>query len=140
MNIKFKKLVETAKIPAYAHHDDAGMDVYTIEEYTLKPGEQHLFKTGISSELATGYVILFWDKSGVGAKGVKSLGGVVDAGYRGEWLVMLRNLSDQAVTFKAGDKIIQALIQKVEHPEIIEIDQLSETARGDGGFGSTGHN
>ena len=79
-----------------------------------------------------------WDKSSIGAKGTKNLGGVVDAGYRGEVMVILHNLSSESHTFLHGHKVAQMLIQKVELCEVEEVDELSESSRGEGGFGSTG--
>ena len=82
---------------------------------------------------------LVWDKSGHAFKsGIKTMAGVMDAGYRGEYKIILLNTSEEAFEIKKGQKIAQILIQKVEHPEIEEIQELSETSRGEGGFGSTG--
>lgn len=139
MKIQVKRLTETAKIPAFAHHDDAGMDLFASEAITLEAGERGQIKTGIALAIPEGYVGLVWDKSGISHKlGVKVLGGVIDAGYRGEILVGMINLSDTAHTFQVGDKITQILIQKVEHPDVEEVEVLSETIRGEQGFGSTG--
>ncbi len=139
MKVQVKRLSETAKIPVFAHDDDAGMDLFASEENTLKVGERGQIKTGIALAIPLGYVGLIWDKSGISHKhGVKVLGGVIDAGYRGEILVGMINLSDTAHTFHIGDKITQILIQKVEHPEIFEVTELDVTARGESGFGSTG--
>ncbi len=139
MKIKIKRLHPDAIIPNYAHPGDAGMDLYSVEEdFVLKPGERAKIKTGISIELPPGYVSLVWDKSGVGSKGIKTFGGVLDSGYRGEYIIMLANLSPEYFEVKKGQKIAQLLIQKVEAPEIEESHELSETSRGDGGFGSTG--
>lgn len=138
MIIKFKRLTETAKLPSYAHPGDAGMDIYSDEEYLLRPGENHAFKTGLASEIDEEHVILFWDKGSMGIKSIKVFGGVVDSGYRGEWLVSLKNLSGNEIKIESGDKITQALIQKVECPEIIEVDSLNDSSRGEGRHGSTG--
>jgi len=90
-------------------------------------------------EIPAGYVGLIWDKSGVSVKrGLKILGGVIDAGYRGELVITLHNLGNEDQFFNAGDKVTQMLIQKIELPEIEEVSALSKTKRGDGGFGSTG--
>ena len=83
---------------------------------------------------------MIWDKSGVGSKGVKRLGGVIDCHYRGEYKVVLVNLSDENFEIKKKQKIAQVLIQKIENPEIEVVEELSETSRGEGGFGSTGIN
>ena len=139
MNIRVKKLHPEAKVPVFAHPGDAGMDMYAVEDMVLKPGERASIPTGIAIELPDGYVSLVWDKSGVSHKfGVKTLGGVLDSGYRGEYLIGLVNLGQVNFDIKKGQKIAQLLIQKVEHPEIEVVEELSETSRGTGAFGSTG--
>lgn len=139
MKIKIKKLDPNAKIASYAHPGDAGMDFFAVERTTISSGERLGVKTGISIEIPDGYVGLFWDKSGIAInKGLKTLGGVIDAGYRGEIIIGLVNLGDAEHIFEIGDKVAQMLIQKVEQPEIHMIDELSQTTRGIGGFGSTG--
>jgi len=138
MKLKIKKLHEDAVVPSFAHTYDAGMDLFSIEEVIVKVGEQIKIKTGLAFEIEDGYVGLFWDKSSVGSKGLKTLAGVIDSGYRGEVMIVLRNLSNEDYTFKKGDKVAQMLIQKVEQPEIEVVEVLSETTRGEGGFGSTG--
>jgi len=141
MKVKIKRLHSDAIIPKYAHPGDAGMDLYSIEEdFILKPGERKMIGTGISAEIPEGYVALIWDKSGVGLKGVKRLGGVIDCHYRGEYKVVLVNLSNENYEIKKKQKIAQLLIQKVENPEIEVVEELSQTSRGEGGFGSTGLN
>ncbi len=139
MELKVKKLHEAAKLPTFAHTTDAGMDLYAIEPVTILPGERVQLKTGIAMVIPSGFVGLIWDKSGLSHKsGLKTLGGVVDAGYRGEVMVGFINTSALAYTFATGDKIAQMLIQKVEHPEVLEVTDLDETDRGVGAFGSTG--
>ena len=139
MKIFAKKLYPEAKLPNFAHPGDAGMELYAVAELTLKPGERVSVPTGIAMALPEGYVALVWDKSGVSHKfGVKVLGGVIDSGYRGEYLVGLVNLGQESFEIKVGQKIAQLLIQKVEHPEVEEVAELAETSRGDGRFGSTG--
>ncbi|MFZ2523567.1 MAG: dUTP diphosphatase [Minisyncoccia bacterium] len=139
MKIKIKKLDPDAIIPSYAHMGDAGMDVYANETIVINPGESVKVKTGIAMEIPDGYVGLMWDRSGMSTKNkIKSLGGVIDSGYRGESLVGLINLSDVPYTIEKGHKIIQMLIQKVERVDVVEADELTDTTRGEGGFGSTG--
>ncbi len=139
MKISIQKLHPDAKIPAFAHPGDAGLDLYSVENMVLAPGERRSVPTGIAIALPDGYVSLVWDKSGPSHKfGVKTLGGVLDSGYRGEYLIGLINLGQADFEIKVGQKIAQLLIQKVEHPDIEEVAELSETARGAGGFGSTG--
>lgn len=139
MELKVKKVDPEAKLPAYAQPFDAGMDLFALEETTILPGQHLQVKTGVAVEIPQGYAGLIWDKSGIAQKhGLKTLGGVVDAGYRGEIRVGVANLSQAPYTFEKGHKIAQMLIQKVENPEIVEVNELSETVRGEGGFGSTG--
>lgn len=139
MNISIKLLNEHAVMPSYAHVDDAGMDLYACEEIAIQPNARGQVRTGIAVAIPDGYVGLVWDKSGISHKiGLKVMGGVIDAGYRGEILVGVVNLGNSSHAFNVGDKIAQMLIQKVEHPELIEVTELDTTVRGDKGFGSTG--
>lgn len=139
MKVNIKKLHENAKIPTYAHSFDAGMDLYTPIAVEILPMQRVQMRTGIAFEIPDGYVGLIWDKSGLShKKGLKLLGGVVDSGYRGEVLVGAVNLGQDKITFEAGEKVAQMLIQKVEHPELFEVDELTDTERGEGAFGSTG--
>jgi dUTP pyrophosphatase len=137
--VKVRKLGEGAKLPTYSHEGDAGMDFYSAEDVVLKPGERHAFSTQVAVEIPHGCAGLFWDKSGLARNsGIKSMGGVIDSGYRGEIVITLVNLGQEAYHFKKGDRIAQMLIQPVEHAKIEESPELSETGRGTGGFGSTG--
>lgn len=139
MKIKIKRLHKDAKIPEFAYEDDAGMDLYTPERISLRPGERKTIGLGIAIEIPYGYVGLMWDKSGLSHKyGIKTFGGVIDAGYRGEIHAGIMNLSKETYIFEKGNKVIQILIQKVEHPEIIEVNELKNTTRSNKGFGSSG--
>jgi dUTP pyrophosphatase len=139
MNIQVKKLHPDAKVPAFAHPGDAGMDLSSVEDMIIPPGERRSVPTGIAIALPDSYVSLVWDKSGPSHKfGVKTLGGVLDSGYRGEYLIGLVNLGQEDFEIKKGQKIAQLLIQRVERPDIEEVDELGDTSRGARGFGSTG--
>jgi dUTP pyrophosphatase len=139
MNLKIKKLISDAMIPSYAHAGDAGLDLYSCEEVLLKPMERRMIKTGISMAIPHGYVGLIWDKSGMAAKyGLKTMAGVVDAGYRGEIIVVLHNLSANDFLIEKNSKIAQMLIQPVHSADVVEVDSLDETSRGNGAWGSTG--
>jgi dUTP pyrophosphatase len=139
MKLKIKKLNKDARLPKYTHVNDAGMDLFSIEDKTLESGEKFVCRTGIALAIPTGYVGLIWDKSGIALKkGIKTMGGVIDSNYRGEIGVIMKNLSKEKYEIKKGEKIAQILIQKVESPEIEEVGNLDNTNRGDGGFGSTG--
>lgn len=139
MHLEIKKLSDTATVPVFAHADDAGMDLFADETVTLEPGERHAFSTGLAMAIPEGFVGLIWDKSGIAAKrGVRTIAGVIDAGYRGEVKVALVNLGTEPQTFAQGEKVAQMLIQKIEHPQVTVVNELSDTERGQGGFGSTG--
>lgn len=139
MKLQVVRLTESAKMPHFAHTSDAGMDLFCSELVTIPPRECVQIKTGIALAIPDGHVGLIWDKSGLSHRyGLKTIGGVIDAGYRGEILVGMVNLGTQEHTFSVGDKIAQMLIQKVEHPTFEEVTGLDETPRGEKGFGSSG--
>ena len=139
IKVKIKKIDGDAKIPSYAHGGDAGMDIYSAENLTVKAGEHAKVRTGIAMEIPDGFVGLVWDKSGISMNyGLKTLGGVIDSGYRGEVVIGVVNLSKEDYVVEKGNKIAQILIQKVESPEIKEVEELSNSERGEKGFGSTG--
>lgn len=133
------RLDKTMKMPAFALQDDGGFDLYARETVTLAPGERKSIPTGLKMEIPSGYVGFIWDKSGLSHKfGLKTFGGVVDAGYRGEVMVGIMNLGSEAYTFEKNHKVAQISIQKREDVNIVEVEELSESVRGEGGFGSTG--
>ena len=139
LKLKIKKLKPDAKLPEYALPGDAGLDLFAAEDFTLKPGEKGAVPTGIAMEIPDGYVGLIWDKSGLAMKhGLKTLGGVVDSGYRGEVLVGMINLGAADYVFEKNHKVAQMLIQKKESVALEEAAELSEAARGARGFGSSG--
>jgi dUTP pyrophosphatase len=141
MKLKVKIISEGAKLPVYQHPGDAGMDLFAAEEVALGAGEVKAVPTGIKMAIPEGYVGLIWDKSGISLQGVHRLAGVVDAGYRGEVKVVMVNLGKGPFVFKRGQKVAQLLIQPVQAVEVVDVGEgdLDETARGAGGFGSTGH-
>jgi dUTP pyrophosphatase len=140
MKIKVKKLRDDAKLPTHGHHGDAGMDFYAVEDVTFLPQKQERVHTGIAVEIPEGYVGLIWDKSSISFNlGLKIMGGVIDSGYRGEIIMNLLNTGDKEIVLEKGHKIAQMLIQKFEHCDILEVEELSETVRGHGREGSTGH-
>lgn len=140
MKLKVKKISPGARLPVYQHPGDAGMDLFAAEEVRLEAGEVKAVPTGIKMAIPDGYVGLIWDKSGLSLQGVHRLAGVVDSGYRGEVKVVMANLGRHAHVFQQGQKIAQMLIQPVDTVEIVDSgdDDLDETSRGEGGFGSTG--
>lgn len=139
MKLKVKKLHPDAIIPQYAHFDDAGFDLFAIEDVELESMQRAQIRTGIAMEIPEGYVGFMWDKSGLSHKfGIKTLGGVCDSGYRGEIMIGVINLGKEKYIFEKGHKVSQMTIQKKETVEFEEVSELSETKRGHGGFGSTG--
>jgi len=139
IKIKIKKLIKDAKLPFRAHSGDAGFDVFSCEDFELKPGKRHAFRTGIALSIPAGYALLVWDKSGLSANfGIKTMAGVIDSGFRGECKIVLLNVGQKSYKIRKGDKIAQLLLQKIEDAEIEEVKELDKTERGDRGFGSTG--
>ena len=138
LNIKFKKLHDLAVIPSYAHADDAGFGIYSIEEKILKPMEYYAVATGISSEIPNDYFVSVRDRSSMAIKGLHVMGGVIDSGYRGEWKVIMINLGKEDYKIEVGDKVAQGILQSAKQPKIEIVEDLSNTSRGEGGFGSTG--
>lgn len=138
MKIKVKKLKENAKLPKYALPGDVGMDMYAMETVTIPPMGQHRFWHGFALEFPEGYGGIVMDKGSISKAGLAHMGGVYDAGYRGEYNTHLINLSDKPYTFEEGDKVSQLVIMPVAIVELEETDILSESERGEGMFGSTG--
>ncbi|EKE25509.1 MAG: hypothetical protein ACD_5C00134G0004 [uncultured bacterium] len=139
MKIQIKKLNPDAKMPQFALKGDVGMDLYSIEDCEIKPGERISCGTGIAIKIPEGYAGLIWDKSGPSHKfGIKTLGGVFDSNFTGEYIIGLINLGKEIFKIEKGQKIAQVLIQKIETPEIEEVEEMEDTNRGSGAFGSTG--
>jgi len=129
-------------LPAYAHPGDAGADLRSAVDVTLAPGERALVPTGVALALPDGHVGLVHPRSGLAARhglSIVNAPGTIDAGYRGEIKVLLVNLDPATpVTLARGDRIAQLVVQRFERVEFVEIDELPDSARGDGGYGSTG--
>lgn len=139
------KVINKSKnsLPAYETAGSAGMDLRAnlAESITLRPLEREIIKTGLFIELPLGYEAQVRPRSGLAAKhGVTVLNspGTIDADYRGEIGVILVNLSQEIFTIKHGERIAQMVIAKHEQPELVEVEELTSTDRGAGGFGSTG--
>ncbi len=144
-DFKVKKLVPNAKIPARATEGSAGYDLCTCitEPVTIAPGERFVFPTGIAVALPENTAGMIYTRSGLGIKHgihVTNGVGVIDWDYRGEIRVGLHNLSNEPYTVNPGDRVAQLILTPVVTPEIVEADELDETDRGAGGFGSTGKN
>jgi dUTP pyrophosphatase len=139
MNIEIKKFDQRAIVPKFAHTTDAAMDLFTRDDAELLPGVVTKIHTGIGVDIPEGYAGIIKDKSSVASRGLLTLGGVVDAGYQGEIIAVMINLTSEVIKFEAGQKVSQMLFVRVEHPDFTEVDEFSKsTARGEGGFGSTG--
>jgi dUTP pyrophosphatase len=142
MRLRFARLTETAAAPTRAHADDAGYDLRASEAAVLGPGGRASVGTGVAVAIPDGHAGLVLPRSGLAARHGISLvnaPGLIDAGYRGEVRVLLLN-TDREASFEVapGDRIAQLVIVRHEAPELVEVASLDETARGAGGFGSTG--
>ena len=141
MTIRFKRIHSAAVLPVYAHPDDAGMDVCACEAVTIAPGARALVPTGLVMELPGGHEVQVRPRSGLALKhGITLLNtpGTIDAGYRGEIGIILINLGQEPFQVTPGMRIAQMVAAPVLRATIEEASVVSETARGTGGFGSTG--
>ena len=141
MNLEVLIVAEPGFEPVYAKPGDAGADLKATENHTIPAGGRQLVKTGVKIAMPVGVVGLVHPRSGLAAKhGITVLNtpGTVDAGYRGEIMVTLLNTSNEAFEVVRGDRIAQILFQRVERAEFLAVEQLPESARGEGGFGSSG--
>jgi dUTP pyrophosphatase len=142
MDLRVIKLKENAVIPTRAHPGDAGLDLYSTEIAHLGPGERWSVGTGIALEIPEGYAGLVLPRSGLAREhgiALVNAPGLIDAGYRGEVRVLLLNTDPaETVRIEAGARIAQLVVTPVAIAEPVEVAELSDTARGDGGFGSSG--
>ena len=142
VQISIRRLDPGLPLPSYAHPGDAGADLHCAVDLTLQPGERALVPTGIAMALPEGYVGLVHPRSGLAARhgiSIVNAPGTIDAGYRGEVSVCLVNTdSAEPFTLHRGDRIAQLVVQRVEAATFVEADALTESVRGEGGYGSTG--
>ncbi len=141
IELRVRRLRPDAPLPRYAHPGDAGLDLAAAEPVRLAPGERTAVPTGLAMAIPEGWVGLVHPRSGLARRHgvtVTNAPGTIDAGYRGEVKVLLVNLGAELVELAAGDRIAQLLLQRVGHAMVVEVEDLDATARGDGGFGSTG--
>ncbi len=141
--VAVKKLREGAVLPTFGSNEAAGADLYACleQDVTIGPGETVFVPTGLAMELPRGYAGLIYARSGLACKrGLAPANkvGVVDSDYRGEFIVALHNHGSQPQTISHGERIAQLVVTPVLIPEYIEVETLSDTQRGTGGFGSTG--
>jgi dUTP pyrophosphatase len=141
-DILITRLDPDVPLPSYAHPGDAGADLVSTVDVRLGPGERALVPTGVAMALPDGYVGLVHPRSGLAARhglSIVNAPGTVDAGYRGEVRVLLVNLDPRTpVQLSRGDRIAQLVVQRVERARFVEVERLPGSARGDGGYGSTG--
>ena len=141
MDIAAVRLDRELPLPAFARPGDAGLDLRASEALTLEPGERRLVPTGLAVAIPEGHAGFVLPRSGLAMhKGVTVLNapGLIDSGYRGELKVLLINHGAAAVGIERGERIAQLVIQPVAHARLVEEERLPDSARGDGGFGSTG--
>ena len=140
--LRVRRLDPAARLPARAHDDDAGYDLHALHDARIEPGARAKVRTGIAIELAPGHAGLVLPRSGLAARhgiALVNAPGLIDAGYRGELQVLLLNTDrDAAFEIAAGDRIAQLVVVAVAAPEIVEVDALAASVRGEGGFGSSG--
>ena len=142
MKLPVRRLHPDARLPARAHDGDAGLDLHALEPVRLEPGERASVSTGIAVEIPPEHAGLVLPRSGLAVRhgiALVNAPGLIDAGYRGEIRVLLVNTDRENVfAADAGDRIAQLVIVRVEGVEAVEAEALSQSARGEGGFGSTG--
>ncbi|HUT86251.1 MAG TPA: dUTP diphosphatase [Elusimicrobiales bacterium] len=136
--ILVKKLNEDAKLPNRAHENDSGADLFTLCDITIMPHMSTKIPTGICIALPEKTSGLVWGKSSLESKGLKVVAGLIDAGYRGEVLVCMFNLTNEPIKLTKGQKIAQLLVMPTYYPKFKTSDTLPDSNRGEGGFGSTG--
>ena len=142
VEISIKRLDPELPLPSYAHPGDAGADLHSAVDLTLDPGERALVPTGIAMALPEGYVALVHPRSGLAARhglSIVNTPGTIDAGYRGEIKVLLINHDPrESIRLHRGDRVAQLVIQRFERAGFVDVGELPESVRGDGGYGSTG--
>jgi dUTP pyrophosphatase len=142
LQIAVLRLDPDLPLPAYAHHGDAGADLVTAVDVTLAPGERVLVPTGVALALPEGYVALVHPRSGLAARhglSIVNTPGTIDAGYRGEIKVLLINHDvHESIELHRGDRVAQLVVQRYERAHFVAVDELPESDRGAGGYGSTG--
>ena len=137
--LRFRRLDPKAVLPTRGSSLAAGLDIYAIEDLTVQPGERCLARTGLAVAIPEGYYGRLAPRSGLATqKGLDVLSGVIDADYRGEIGCLLYNTSNEATHLPAQTRICQLIIEKIATPTAVWADEISETKRGSGGFGSTG--
>ena len=142
ITLPIKRLDPTVELPSYAYAGDAGLDLRSAEDVTLRPFERRLISTGLAIAIPEGYAGFVQPRSGLALKKGLSMAntpGLIDAHYRGELKICAINLDPrEPIVIQRGDRIAQLVIQRVPVVNLVEVDRLDETDRGAGGFGSSG--
>jgi len=137
-SLNVKRLTADALLPRLAHTGDLGYDLFSAEDAVIPPGKQHKVRTGVALQFPEGWGGIIKDRSSLASARVYSSAGVIDGGYRGEIMVLLRNDSDADYTVNKGDKVAQIIPLQASMLEVVDVDELSETSRNEKGFGSSG--
>lgn len=141
MDLRYKLLSDDARAPSHAHEGDAGLDLHAAESASLEPGRRASVGTGVAIEVPPGHAGLVLPRSGLAARhgiALVNAPGLIDSGYRGELRVLLLNTGDERFEVAVGDRIAQLLITPFAGAEPVEVTELGPSARGTGGFGSSG--
>ncbi|CAM2973357.1 dUTP diphosphatase [Saccharomonospora xinjiangensis] len=142
MQVLIRRIDPDIALPSYAHPGDAGADLVTTSDVRIAPGSRVVVGTGVAVALPEGYAGFVHPRSGLAARkglSIVNAPGTIDSGYRGEIRVCLVNLDPaEPIVLRRGDRIAQLVVQRVERADFVEVEQLDETARGAGGYGSTG--
>lgn len=136
--VKVKRLFPDAQLPTRAYPNEAGADLYSRENIIVSPGEGAKVSTGVAFDIPIGHYAQMHTRSSMAKKGWAVVGGVCDCSYKGEYFVVLRNISDSTLIINVGDRIAQVVIYPIVTPEIVETDDIGTSERQEGGFGSTG--
>lgn len=139
MKVKVRRISENAHIPERAYENDAGADLFSVEEVHIQPHSPAMIKTGIEIALPRKTCGIIWGKSSIESRGLIVIAGLVDEGYRGEVIVCMFNLTDKIQVIEKGQKIAQLVVIPVYYPKFKEVKELPKSKRGIFGFGSTGH-
>ena len=142
IQVKIKKLDQELTLPRYANPGDAGLDLYSAVDVVIEPMRRVMIPTGVAIALPEGYAGFVQPRSGLAAKkglSIVNTPGLVDSGYRGELKVIAINTdADEPITIARGERVAQLVVQRVPAVELVEVDELDATERGESGFGSTG--
>jgi len=137
-NLLVERINPEAKLPEKAHQSDAGYDLFAVENVSIPPYGQAKIGTGVKMAIPQNFAGLIWDKSSLAAQGLKTMGGVIDSGYRGEIIIIAKNLTEEFFNITKGQKVAQIIIQEIGDIPLIETEISDSTEREDSGFGSTG--